>query len=89
MNHRLAVIARRTTDRGRRSINSREFRVYTVLSESERVQFDRLRRLIGMNRSQAARYLILKEIAFAMGRHAATTSIGMWARVNGQTREAE
>jgi hypothetical protein len=66
---RVPRLIERSQKRCSREAGARDRRVYTVLTLAELRSFDALRRLIGMNRSQAARFLMLKEIAFAMGRH--------------------
>lgn len=73
---RMAAVVNRCTRRGSTHEGLRSKRVHTSLSAEEVSGFDRLRRLIGMSRSQAVRFLILKEIAFAMGRRqSARTSV--------------
>lgn len=73
---RMLTLAERSTRRGSASNALRSQRVYTTLTALEASRFDRLREILGMNRSQALRFLILKDVAFAMGRRLSGARIG-------------
>lgn len=73
---RMEALIERSTQRRSAPDGRRSQYLYTTLSKEEASQFDRLRRLMGMNRSQALRFLILKDVAFAMGRRQSGARIG-------------
>lgn len=64
----MLVLADRCTRRRNGRSGRRTKHIYSTLSTEEAAQFSRLRTLLGMNSSQAVRFLILKAIAFEMGR---------------------